>query len=275
MNLRNLAVLVSLAFIACNTAGLASEKRWEKAMQAETEAFQQGKFTQAEKYLKKAARAATKFDLDDPRPERTLNAAGDLFRAKGQYQHAERAYIQALVMGEAWLKRNNPVVAESLDGLGIVSQVTHQLHSKRAESFFSQALAIQEKVFGPDSLEVAFTLNCLGELNLSLGQDSVAEAFFQRSLEIREKMLGSNAPALATTLEDLALVYTSQGKFNQAESLFATALRIYKDALGPNHSEVALALRTYASLLAKMGRQAEAERLQAESFQIAAEQLRK
>jgi tetratricopeptide (TPR) repeat protein len=247
----------------------AASNRWEKAMRAERASYQQCQLDKAGKYLKAAAKEALHFDLGDPRLVETLNAGGDLFRAERQFQRSEWAYNQALIWGGAWLKAEDPALARSLTGLGIVSQETHQRDYRRAESYFNEALAIQKKSLGSDSLEVAFTLNCLGELNMLRHQDGVAESLLQRALGIRRKKLRPDDPAIAQTLEDLALVYTHQGRLKRGAALFQEALSIYKKSLGPDHCELALALRNYASLLTKMGRVAEASQLEVEALSIA------
>jgi tetratricopeptide (TPR) repeat protein len=212
MHLRNLTVLIPSLLLTFNLPVFASHNRWGRAMRAERASYRQCQLDKAGKNLKAAAKEALHFNLDDPRLVETLNAGGDLFRAEGQFQRSEWAYYQALIWGGVWLKPDDPEVARSLLGLGIVSQETHQRNYRRAESFFNAALAIQKKSLGPDSLEVAFTLNCLGELNLLRHKDDVAESLFQRALEIRRKKLSPDDPAIAQTLEDLALVWHTPGQ---------------------------------------------------------------
>jgi tetratricopeptide (TPR) repeat protein len=275
MHLRNVTALIPSLLFAFNLPVLASHNRWDKEMLAENTAYQQCRLDEAGKYLKAAAKQAMHFSLDDPRLVKTLNAGGDLFRAEGQFRRAELAYYQALIWGGASLKPDDPALARSLVGLGIVSQETHQRDYERAESFLNEGLAIQNKALGADSLEVAFTLNCLGELNMLRLKDGVAESFFRRALAIRRKELSPDDPAMAQTLEDLALVYIHQGRLERAAALFQEVLSIYKKSLGPDHCELALALRNYADLLTKMGRVAEASQLEAEALAIAQRHLPK
>jgi hypothetical protein len=79
MSLRKVVPFVSLAIVTFSTTGSASQERWGKMMEAETYAYQHCEFSRAEEDLKKAAGAAMEFQLDDPRVEKTLNAAGDLY----------------------------------------------------------------------------------------------------------------------------------------------------------------------------------------------------
>jgi tetratricopeptide (TPR) repeat protein len=273
MHLRNLTYLIPSLLLTFNPPVFASHNHWEKAMRAERTSYEQCQLDKAREYLKAAAKEALHFNLGDPRLVDTLNAGGDLFRAEGQFQRSEWAYSQALIWGGAWLKPDDPALARSLTGLGIVSQETHQRDYRRAESFFNEALAIQKKSLGPNSLEVALTLYCLGELNMLRHKDEVAESLLQRAMAIRREKLSPDDPAMGQTLEDLALVYTHLGRLKRGDALFQEALGIYNKSLGPDHCELALALRNYASLLTKMGRVAEASQLEAEALATAERHL--
>jgi Tfp pilus assembly protein PilF len=73
----------------------------------------------------------------------------------------------------------------------------------RAEQLYQQALAIQEKL-APNSLEVASTLNNLGNVAADRGDLGAAEQLYQQALAIREK-LAPNSLEVATTLHNLGM----------------------------------------------------------------------
>lgn len=58
-----------------------------------------------------------------------------------------------------------------------------------AEELYSRAIAIQEKVLGPEHPDLAVTLNDLAELYRNEGRLAEAEPLYRRSLAIREKAL--------------------------------------------------------------------------------------
>ncbi len=58
---------------------------------------------------------------------------------------------------------------------------------EKAESLFRQALAIVEKLFGPDHPSVPTSLNQLGDLHVSVGDYAEAETLVKRSLAIAAK----------------------------------------------------------------------------------------
>ena len=73
-----------------------------------------------------------------------------------------------------------------------------------AELFCRQALAIREKVLGPEHPDVATSLNNLAELYHSQGKYAEAEPLVRRALATLEKVVGSDHPNLATSLENYA-----------------------------------------------------------------------
>src|SRR5206468_2867974 len=95
-----------------------------------------------------------------------------------------------------------------------------------AAAWYQQAIAIDEKVFGPGHPSLATDLNNLATLYKNQGKYEQAEPLFQRAIAIGEKVLGPEHPDLATWLNNLANLYKNQGKYEQAEPLFQRAIAI-------------------------------------------------
>ena len=89
-----------------------------------------------------------------------------------------------------------------------------------------RALAIRERVLGPDHPDTAHSLNDLAVLHYRQGKYEQSEPLYLRSIAIGEKTLESEHPDLATSLNNLALLYYEQGKYEQAETLFQRAQAI-------------------------------------------------
>jgi tetratricopeptide (TPR) repeat protein len=137
-----------------------------------------------------------------------------------------------------------------------------------AEPLLQRALAIREKVLGPEDPDVAESLNNLGELHRTLGRSREAEPLHKRALAIWEKALGPEHPAVAASLNNLALLYAAQRRYGEAESLHQRALAIDEKALGTDHPGVALDLNNLAWLYKTQGRYGEAELLYQRSLAI-------
>ena len=130
-----------------------------------------------------------------------------------------------------------------------------------AEPLYQQALAIREKVLGPEHRDVATSLNNLAALYHNQGKYAAAEPLYRRALAIDEKALGANHPGVATDLNNLALLYKHEGKYAQAEPLYQRALAIDEKALGANHPGVATDLNNLAVLYSEQGEYAQGEPL--------------
>ncbi|HND22504.1 MAG TPA: tetratricopeptide repeat protein, partial [Acidobacteriota bacterium] len=138
----------------------------------------------------------------------------------------------------------------------------------KAESLHQRALAIREKVFGPDHIAVARSLNNLGLLYRDKGDFGKAEQLLLRSQAIREKKLGMNHPSIAVGFNNLALIAEHKGDYAQAESLYQRALEIQEKAVGQQHPDTALFLAHLAKLNRRKGDYAKAQHQQQQALAI-------
>ncbi len=80
--------------------------------------YQQGRYSEAEPYAKKALRLGTEeFAPNDPTTATLLNNLATLYQAQGQYAEAEPLYQRALAIWEKALGPEHPDVAQSLNNL--------------------------------------------------------------------------------------------------------------------------------------------------------------
>ena len=108
-----------------------------------------------------------------------------------------------------------------------------------AEPLFRRALAIHEKVLGPDHPTVAANLNNLGAVYFSEGRYGEAEPLFRRALDIQERALGHDHPDVAKTLNNLAGSDIVAQHYDEASSLLEQALSILEKSVGPDHPDIA------------------------------------
>ncbi len=168
-----------------------------------------------------------------------------------------------------------------------------------AADLLRRALAIREKVQGPENPDTAQTLNALGRLysgNYGRGKASEAEALFRRALAIRESVLGPEHPDTAETLNAWAyldfvivgdvsngiLYHTgpngprskedqlqyARSKEVEAEARFRRALAIREKVLGAEHPDTAQTLSYLGLLFYKQGKTSEAEQLFRKAVEI-------
>ncbi|HLZ61367.1 MAG TPA: FxSxx-COOH system tetratricopeptide repeat protein, partial [Ktedonosporobacter sp.] len=117
-----------------------------------------------------------------------------------------------------------------------------------SEPFLLQALVIREQQYGPDSLEVAITLNHLAWSYWNRGKHEQCEPLYLRALLICEQQVESQRLEWAETLNNLAVLYTSQGRYEEAEALYQRSMGIREQQLGPEHLAVSESLHNLALL---------------------------
>src|SRR5262249_32558274 len=78
------------------------------------------------------------------------------------------------------------------------------------------ALAIREKVLGPEHPDVATSLHNLAEGDRGQGDLSQAAPLYERALALGEKALGPDHPDLADVLDGLAALAEARGDFSGA-----------------------------------------------------------
>jgi CHAT domain-containing protein/tetratricopeptide (TPR) repeat protein len=123
------------------------------------------------------------------------------------------------------------------------------------------ALTLRETVLGGGHLEVASSLNQLGDLFLWRRDTARARPLLERALAIREVALGEHHPDVARTLKSLGDLFLFQGSFEQARQFHERALAIREAALGKHHPEVAATLSSLADVYDEQGLYGQAESL--------------
>ncbi len=131
-----------------------------------------------------------------------------------------------------------------------------------------RALAIREKVLGPDHRDLVPTLNRIAILYKDQGRYTDAGPFFQRMLKIQETVLGPVHVDVANSMNMLANMYRSEGRDADAEPLFKRALEIREKVLGPEDLDVAASLNNLAVHYMDQARYAEAEPLYQRAIKV-------
>jgi tetratricopeptide (TPR) repeat protein len=160
---------------------------------------------------------------------------------------------------------------EFAEAARIVNQAGYYLYERaeylQAEPLFRWALAIREKVLGPEHPDTISSLNNLAGILVPLRELDKAEPLLRRALAICKKF-APELPLTATSLNNLASVFEDQGKFKEAEILYRQALAIREKALGPKHPDTATSLNNLASLLQDQGNLEESEPLYERALEI-------
>ena len=131
-----------------------------------------------------------------------------------------------------------------------------------ARPLVEKALALVERVRGPEDLHVARVVEDLAILYHQKQDHSRAEPLYQRALAVIEKALGPEHPEVAHLWIGLADVYRHMGQRPKAERLGQQALELSEKTLGAEHPQMVYCLLTLGTLRADAGDIDKSEELQ-------------
>jgi len=124
---------------------------------------------------------------------------------------------QLRMVTNAALPREDELAADLCNELG-VHLISIGSYSQ-AETYLLQALAIRERLLGPEHPDVAESLNNLALLYHAQGKYEQAEPLLQRALTIRQKALGPEHPDVALVLENYASLLRKMQREGEAVEL--------------------------------------------------------
>ena len=122
-----------------------------------------------------------------------------------------------------------------------------------------KALAIRERVLGPNDILVAKTLGYLGLNYENTGEFASAEPLLLRELRVIEKALGSNHPQVGVIFTEVGGFYLKKGDYLKSEENHLKALAIFERAQLTETNEVAASLTNLGSIYYARGDLGKAE----------------
>ena len=136
---------------------------------------------------------------------------------------------------------------------------------RSARPLFERALAIKERLRGPDHPQTGVAVSELAGLLQAQGDLAAARPLFERALGIYEKVLGAEHPNTGIVLRALAGVRRAQGEAAAALPLFERALAIEVAAFGATAPRAAQVRNELALTLLVLRRAPAADALLAET----------
>ncbi len=142
-----------------------------------------------------------------------------------------------------------------------------------ATSFLEQSLATRRQVYGDNHIEVAETLDALGNVMRDKNEFDRAEELSRDALAMSRRLLGDEDPRVAKRLEGYASVLAARGKYDIAEGHLREALKIRRHTSARNdtkeaRTDVAANLNELALVLQAQDSYEEAEELLREALKI-------
>jgi eukaryotic-like serine/threonine-protein kinase len=163
--------------------------------------------------------------------------------------------LELRVAAEAAVRRagNDPEASARLwDAVGAALQNTGDLEQSR--SYRARSLAIRERAFGRDSVDVANTLVNLANTLNALDRPEQAQPVLARALAIYERVLGPDHPNVAAAANNLGNAYYAVGDYPRALQSYRRSIDVTTRALGADHPEIAAKLDNVGMVLNDLGR---------------------
>ena len=178
----------------------------------------------------------------------------NISRDQNTWPRARRleAHAVTLVEGDALLPGTEETTAKLLTAVGRYRD-SALADYEGALPMFRRALAIREKVSGPEHPDIAANLNVLARLLQVQGDLAEARRLFKRALAICEKNLGPEDPFTAMILNNLGVLLQEQGDLQGSRPLKDRALAIREKVFGPKDPTTARSLLSVALLLRQLG----------------------
>lgn len=213
---------------------------------------------------RRARQEATRADAVAQFLEELFHAA-DPRQARGEMPDARELLRRGTGRLEKELHDQPLLRARLLDTLGGIH--TELGLYDEARPLLAEALAVRERLHGPDDPEVADTLVHLGAVAHLSGKGN-AVPLFTRALAIREERFGSEHPGVADVLNNLGAAHAAQGRFDEAEAALRRSLAIQENLWGERDPRVAKSLHNLGGIAYYRGRIDEAERLLQRALEI-------
>jgi len=129
---------------------------------------------------------------------------------------------QGLADEDEWKKENEKVIDLFAQG-------------KKQEGIekMKEVIAMAETKFGQESINVAKSVNNLGNFYFHVGQVDQARESYNRAIEIEKKIQGGDS-MIADSYFNLAMTYAINKEHNEAKKLLKSALKYYEKRADEN-----------------------------------------
>lgn len=155
---------------------------------------------------------------------RIVERLGNLFFEKGDYKSSRTEFDKGLEDSRNLLGEDHPQTLRFRFGITLTARRAGE--TARAERGFRELIPVFERVIGPQSYEVATTLNSLANIREQLNDFDEAERMFGRALGIVERNFGPEIPLTASILNNLGVLYLHSNRNDRAAENFERSAAI-------------------------------------------------
>jgi tetratricopeptide (TPR) repeat protein len=211
----------------------------------------QGDYTQALVYLQKSLEILEQlYDSEHPLVATTYNNIGTVYYSQGDYAKAREFYEKSLVidvivdqliehesvtLDEKSVNLYKSRLATSFNNFGdfLIGQGDYP----KALEVHNKALAIWERIYGPDHPRVALSYNNIGVVYYHQGDYPQALEYYHKSLAIWERVYGIDHPSVANSCDDIGTLYYLQGDYARALEYIQKSQSIHEKLLDYDAAE--------------------------------------
>jgi serine/threonine-protein kinase len=201
---------------------------------------------------------------------RTLFALAQLLRAKGDFEHAEARFREALAIQRTIAPQGDIESATTLLYLGVA--LFQHGKNDDSEGIVRESLEMARQSVGNDHLVVGLALDQLGLSKEYRGDLSGAEQLYRQSIETFHRIGGQRAEE-SLVLMNLATNLSSQKKYDDADKIFQEAIALSRGLYGDNHPTVAIIMTHNARMYLLKGEYARAEEIMRRAIEIQRQSL--
>jgi tetratricopeptide (TPR) repeat protein len=176
--------------------------------------------------------------------------AGDADNRQRDFEAAKRDFKQAVEPAER-IQPNDQRLVSAIDHLG--NEYFGQ-DPAAAEVAYERELKVTEKIYGPQSANIAAPLQSLGRNALMQKDYATAEKFLFRAVDVNEKVYGERSDKVANSLLMAASVYIVQKDYAKAETYLVRALNIDESLFGRDGVDILMPLFNVCTLYDKWGK---------------------
>ena len=202
---------------------------------------------------------------------RLLRTVGQVYSGLGHYDDASDTLASAVEIARGTVdsgERRDAAEIELARGLTALGQLHRRLDDvAAAETAYREALAIQERVLGPDHIDLGHLLNELGLLAKHADPDA-ALRYYRRSLDLLIRHRGEDCGDAGVLLANIGGLLARLRRYDEATQNFERALPIVIEHHGENDPRAAGILGSLANAHLNLGNYELAERLQLRDIEL-------
>ncbi len=180
----------------------------------------------------------------------TCDELADIYKAKEEFETAERLYKAALDVKSTVLGKNHLSLANSYDSLGSLCLARNE--DEDAISYFKDALSITEKILSPENPQVYSRLDKLAKVLVKQNKHKSAEELYLLAQGFYKTEASKNGNE-ARALYALGSVYCDEKDYVSAAPILERALNSAESYHGPLSIMLVPYLQKYAYALYYLG----------------------